>query len=65
MQSFATVDNIVDIDSTVEAPQPLWQLVVDQAKSGSTWGIGGHRQSDAAAGGTGRQRRLSAQSAQL
>jgi len=33
MQSFATVDNIVDIDSTVEAPQPLWQLVVDQAKA--------------------------------
>jgi len=33
MQSFALVDNIVDIDSTVEAPQPLWQLVVDQAKA--------------------------------
>jgi multidrug efflux pump subunit AcrB len=33
MQSFAAVDNIVDIDSTVEAPQPLWQLVVDQAKA--------------------------------
>lgn len=33
MQSFAAVENIVDIDSTVEAPQPLWQLVVDQAKA--------------------------------
>lgn len=33
MQSFASVDQLVDIDSTVEAPQPLWQLVVDQQKA--------------------------------
>jgi len=33
MQSFAEVAHIVDIDSTVEAPQPLWQLVVDQQKA--------------------------------
>jgi multidrug efflux pump subunit AcrB len=33
MQTFAAVEHIVDIDSTVEAPQPLWQLVVDQQKA--------------------------------
>lgn len=33
MQQFAAIEHIVDIDSTVEAPQPLWQLVVDQAKA--------------------------------
>lgn len=33
MQTFAGVDHIVDIDSTVEAAQPLWQLVVDQQKA--------------------------------
>ena len=31
--TFAQVADIVDIDSTVEAPQPLWQLVVDQQKA--------------------------------
>ncbi len=33
MQTFAQADHVVDIDSTVEAPQPLWQLVVDQQKA--------------------------------
>lgn len=33
MQTFAGVDHLVDIDSTVETPQPLWQLVVDQQKA--------------------------------
>ncbi|MFN6969238.1 MAG: efflux RND transporter permease subunit [Rheinheimera sp.] len=33
MQSFAKVEQLVDIDSTVEAAQPLWQLVVDQPKA--------------------------------
>ena len=32
-QSFAAVENIVDIDSTVEAPQQRWQLVADQQKA--------------------------------
>ena len=32
-QSFAAVDHIVDIDSTVEAAQPRWQLVADQQKA--------------------------------
>ena len=32
-QSFAAVEDIVDIDSTVEAPQQRWQLVADQQKA--------------------------------
>lgn len=32
-KTFAATPNIVDVDSTIEAAQPRWQLVVDQQKA--------------------------------